>query len=221
MNSAGSVALIAACAGAHVTAVDPASRLLDVTRSRAQREGLELELLLGEAASLPLPDATFDAVLSNFSVIFAPDPRAAVAELARVLKSNGRIVFSAWQPGDTIGRLNGAAMELVRSAVGAPPPLPAYEWHDEHTLEASFAAHGMTVTLSRHDLAFTDISPAAYLCAERTNHPIAIAGFDVLERTGQAEAAHEILLRILEEGNEDPNAFRVTSSYLVVTATKV
>jgi hypothetical protein len=36
---------------------------------------------------------------------------------------------------------------------------------------------------------------------------VAIAGFEVLERIGQAEAARTRLLQILEEGNEDPTGF--------------
>jgi len=214
----GTVALIAARAGVGVTAVDPAARLLEVARARAERDGIDIQLLPGKAASLPLVDASFDAVLSNFAAIFAPDPAAAVAEMVRVLAPEGRIVFSAWLPGGTIGQLNATAMDLVRSALGAPAPPTPFAWHDPTALTALFAAHGMTITIEQHQLAFTDASPAAYLEAERTNHPMAIAGFDVLERAGQSEAAGERLLQILEEGNEDATAFRCTSRYVVVTA---
>ena len=55
----GNVALIAARAGAHVTGVDPATRLLDVARALARSEGLRLQLFPGEDSSLPLPDRVF------------------------------------------------------------------------------------------------------------------------------------------------------------------
>jgi len=215
----GNVALIAARAGAHVTAVDPAARLLEVTGAAAQQDGLDVQLRLAEASSLPFADASFDAVLSNFAVIFAPDPSAAIAEMARVVTGNGRIVFSAWLPGGTLGQLNATAMDMVRKALGAPPPPTACPWHDPSFLHTAFAAHGMTVTLSHHELTFTGTSPAAYLEADRTTHPMAIAGYEVLERAGQAEQAREILLQILQDGNEDPQSFRSTSRYAVVTAT--
>ena len=213
----GNVALIAARAGLHVTAVDPAARLLDVAHALAQREGLDVQFLPGEAASLPLPDGSFDAVLSNFAAIFAPEPAAAIAEMVRVLAPEGRIVFSAWLPGGAIGQLNATAMDLVRNALGAPVPPAPFPWHDQAALTALFAAHGMTITIEQHEIVFTDASPAAYLEAERTSHPMAIAGFEVLERAGQTELARERLLRILEEGNEDARAFRSTSRYVVVT----
>ena len=214
----GSAALIAARAGAQVTAVDPAPRLLDVTRAQASREGLTIEVLPGEAASLPVSDRRFDAVLSNFAVIFAADPAAAVAEMARVVAPYGRIVFSAWLPGGAIGQVNAAAMDMVRRALGAPAPPAPFDWHDQSALAALFAAHDMTVTVEQHELAFTAASPQAFFEAQRTSHPVAIAGFEVLERLGQAEPARTRLLRILEEGNEDATAFRSTSRYIVVTA---
>jgi hypothetical protein len=70
----------------------------------------------------------------------------------------------------------------------------------------------------RDDIVFTAASPEAYLEAERTSHPMAIAGFEVLERTGQADTARAQLLRILQRDNEDAAAFRATSRYVVATA---
>jgi ubiquinone/menaquinone biosynthesis C-methylase UbiE len=217
----GTVALLAARAGARVTAVDPADRLLGVARSTAEREGLTVQFLAGDAASLPVPDLSMDAVLSNFAAVFAPDPAAAIAEMARVLALRGRIVFSAWIPGGAVGNLNAAAMRLVRMAVGAPEPQPQFGWHDKDALAAAFAVHDLNVTVEEHDdIVFTAASPEAYLEAERTSHPMAIAGFEVLERTGQADTARAQLLRILQRDNEDAGAFRATSRYVVATATR-
>jgi SAM-dependent methyltransferase len=217
---AGSVALMAARAGARVSAVDPAARLLDVARALAKGEGLDVQFLAGEAAALPLPDASVSAALSNFGVIFSPDPAAAVAEMVRVLAPAGRIVFSAWLPGGAIGQLNATAMDLVRTALGAPAPPAPFAWHEQTALAGLFAAHDMTIAIEQHAIVFTDVSPAAYLEAERTSHPLAVAGFEVLERAGHADLASERLLQILQDGNEDPAAFRSTSSYVVVTATR-
>lgn len=208
--------MLAAQAGARVTGVDPAPRLLDVARVAANREGLDVAFLLGDAGSLPVADGVADAVLSNFALIFAPAPDAAVAEMVRVMVPGGRIVFTAWLPGGAIGQMNALAMDLVRSALGAPPH--GFAWHDPRALTALFAKHGMVITMENHELAFTDTSPTQFLESERISHPMAIAGFDALQRTGQAETAQDRLLEILTEGNEDPDAFRATARYVVVTA---
>src|SRR5262249_38420696 len=94
----GNGALLAAARGARTTGVDPAPRLLEVARGRAASAGLDITFAPGDAASLPLGDGEADAVFSVFGVIFAPDPAAAAAELARVTAPAGRIVFSAWLP---------------------------------------------------------------------------------------------------------------------------
>jgi 2-polyprenyl-3-methyl-5-hydroxy-6-metoxy-1,4-benzoquinol methylase len=75
----GNAALLAAACGARVTGVDPASRLLEVARARAASEGADITFLAGEAASLPVGDASADVIVSVFAVIFAPDAVAAAA----------------------------------------------------------------------------------------------------------------------------------------------
>src|SRR5690349_18372617 len=121
----GNAALLAAARGAHVTGVDPAPRLLEVARERAAADGLEATFVTGDAAAVPLPDGDADAVLSCFGVIFAPDPEAAGAELARVTAERGRIVLTAWIPGGTVS----AAVRIAREASGPAPDGPPFAWH--------------------------------------------------------------------------------------------
>lgn len=218
-SGTGTVALMAARAGAHTVAVDPAPRLRDVARQRALDAGCEVAVLAGDAAAIPAQSGSFDAVLSNFGVICAPDPVAAAGEMMRVLAPGGRIVMTAWLPGSAIGAVNVAAQEMVRAVVGGPPPPPGPDWSDPDRLDELFAPYRMRVHLEPGELSFTDASPAAYLEAELASHPLAVAGFRVLERVGQAAAAHARMLAILEERNEDPRGFKATCRYVVVTVT--
>jgi ubiquinone/menaquinone biosynthesis C-methylase UbiE len=215
----GTVALMAARAGAVTLAVDPAARLLEVARGQAMDERLDIEFLAGEAASLPLPDGGVNAVLSNFAVIFCPDPVAAAKEMVRVLAPDGRIIFTAWLPGGAVGQMNQAAGEMVRAALGAPTPPPPFAWHDTAALTTLFATHDMTVRTERHKLAFTAASPEAYMESSST-HPMAITGIGVLQQFGRGEEARARMLAILEEGNESPDAFMSTGRFVVVTAVR-
>lgn len=214
----GNVALLAAAAGAAVTAVDPSRRLLDVTAAAAAADGRTVDCQVGDAASIPAPDGAFDCVLSSFAVIFAPDPVAAVAEISRVLTRPGRALLTAWLPGGAVGEMSAAAQEMVRAALGAPPPPPsAVSWHDEASVAALVAAQGMTAELlGVHELVFTAPSPEEFLAAEQANHPLAIAGQQVLQAVGRADAARERLLQIVTEQNEDEQGFRSTSRYVVI-----
>lgn len=215
----GNAALLAAAAGAHVTAVDPTPRLLALASAAAQREGLDVICEAGEAAAIPSPDASFDCLVSNFGLIFAPDPDAAVAEIARVLRPGGRAAFTAWLPGGAVGALVALAEELVREALGAPPASPRFAWHDESVVKALFARHGMNAAVeSVHEVVVTAKSPRAHLDSERGSHPMAVATFEVLKQSGQVEEGYDRMLKVLADHNEDPHAFRSTSRYEVIIA---
>ncbi|MDQ3709215.1 MAG: class I SAM-dependent methyltransferase [Actinomycetota bacterium] len=218
-SGTGNAALLAAAAGAQVIAVDPSSRLLGVAGTAAQQQGLSILCEVGEAANLPVPDRSCDCVLSNFGVIFAPSADDAAAEVARVLDAGGRFVFTAWIPGGAAGALAVAAQDLIRSAIGAPPAPAGFAWHDESALSELFSRRGMSVSAAgTHELAFTAPSPSAYLDAERDNHPLAVAGFQLLQQLGKGEQSREQLLQVVTDHNEDPDAFRSTSRYLVFVA---
>jgi SAM-dependent methyltransferase len=216
----GNAALLAAARGASVTGVDPAARLLQVARERAATQKVEANFVSGDAAAIPLADGEADLVMSVFGVIFSPDPAAAAAEMARVTAPGGRILLSAWIPGGPISAMGRIAREAVSEALGTPPGPPPFPWHEQDALGALFAPHGLEVSLVEHQISFTGASPAAYLDGEMADHPMALAGRAVLERHGQSESVRRRMLEVLEDGNEDPDAFRTTSRYVIVTAAR-
>lgn len=214
----GNAALLAAARGCEVTGVDPTPRLLDVARARAAAEGLDAAFAQGEAAALPLADDSADAVLSVFAVIFAPDPAAAAAELARVAAPGGRIVLTAWVPEGPIHDYVAIMLSALAEAAGRPPEPPPFAWHDRDALTGLFGPLGLAVELSERAIAFTDVSARAYLETELRDHPMAVAGSAVLGRTGRLDEVFERALAVLEAANEDPAAFRVTSRFVVCRA---
>jgi SAM-dependent methyltransferase len=213
----GNAALLANRAGSTVTGVDPAVRLLEVAQARAAAEAVAINFLPGDAAMIPLTEASVDVILSVFAVIFAPDPIAAAAEMTRVLTPMGRMVLSAWIPTGVIYEMNSVAADTVMRAVGAPPAPPGFRWHDRDALAGLFGTHGFGVDLEEHSLTFRARSVEDYLERESRNHPMAVTGMAILEQLGQANALRERLARILTEGNEDKKAFRATSRYVVAT----
>lgn len=89
------MALRAARAGADVTGLDIAPGMLELARAKPGADSICLDL--GDARSLPYPDAAFDVVASNFGVVFAPDREAVAGELARVSRPGGRLGVTAWK----------------------------------------------------------------------------------------------------------------------------
>ncbi|HZC26188.1 MAG TPA: methyltransferase domain-containing protein [Actinopolymorphaceae bacterium] len=214
----GNAALIAAACRAKVTGVDPAPRLLEVARLRAAEAGLDVTFTPGKAEAIPLPDDAADVLVSVFAVIFASDPEAAAAEMARVTAPSGRIVLSAWVPWGPMFEFSRESGETVRRALGMPARPAPFAWHDLDTLSGLLAPHGFTVTLEDKHLVHTAPSPAAFVDEGFDNHPVAFSSRAVLEPRGELPALRARLLAVLDAANEDPHAFRITAPYVVATA---
>lgn len=72
--------------------VDPNAGMLAV----AGKLDSTVEWRPGAAEALPFPDATFDAVVSQFGLMFFADRLAAIREMSRVLMPGGRLVVAVW-----------------------------------------------------------------------------------------------------------------------------
>jgi ubiquinone/menaquinone biosynthesis C-methylase UbiE len=214
----GNAALLAAEAGAQVIGIDPAERLVEVAAATAEQRGLDAEFVVGEAASMPVAAAEADVVLSVFGVVFAPDPQAAAAEMSRATKSDGRILISAWIPEGAVAsgvRMIRETMAEITGQKGDPP----FPWHEERALSELFDSYGRSVELSEHTIAFTATSGREWVESESREHPLSVASRPVFEQAGRAEEIERRLIEHYESANEDPDAFKVTSRYVVAEIT--
>lgn len=214
----GNAALVAAGRGARVTGVDPAPRLLEVARIAATTAGRDADFVAGDAAHLPMPDRSVDGVTSVFGVIFAPDEKAAAAELARVLHPGGRMVLTAWLPNGALAEQAALRHELLADLPGQQANGDLFPWHDVDALAGLLAPYGFTVSMQEEAVAFTAASPEAYADAELTNGPLWVQARDLLEPAGRWAPVRADLVRLFAAANEDPAGFRLTSHYLVASA---
>src|SRR4051812_24445813 len=122
-TGSGNAAIAAARLGCTAVGVDYVPALLEQGRVRAAAEGLPVELLEGDAESLPFPDASFDAVTSVFGCMFAPDHAQAAAELLRVCRPGGTIALASWTPQGFIGELFQTVGAHVPPPAGVPAPM--------------------------------------------------------------------------------------------------
>jgi len=122
-TGSGNAALAAARRGCNVVGIDYVPALLARGRRRAEAEGLDIELVEGDAESIPFPDASFDAVLSVYGAMFAPDHEKTFAELARVCRPGGRIGLATWIPDGFIGEMLKVVSAHVPPAPGVASPL--------------------------------------------------------------------------------------------------
>jgi SAM-dependent methyltransferase len=215
----GNVALVAAGLGARVTAVEPATRLREVIQEAARAR--DLTVVDGTAAAIPLADGSADVILSNFAVIFAPDPHAAIAELARVAKPAGRILLTSWLPG-VMDQLVGIVATAVREVTGGSEATDGQiDWHDPKVLSELFGAYGFEVSTTAKDLAVTAASPEDYWETRIADHPLGVATFPLLEKAGRlAEVRTRMLDVIATDWTTPAGEVSLPAQYLLVTATR-
>lgn len=125
--------------GAKTTGVDIADGLLEAAAAIADDESLTIEWRRGDAEHLPFADASFDAVVSTFGVMFASDQVAALKELDRVLRPGGRFGVAAWLPGSNAVDLRKVVAAFMPPSPAAPPPSP-FNWGDPDWIKSSFGA---------------------------------------------------------------------------------
>nr|WP_052479144.1 methyltransferase domain-containing protein [Kibdelosporangium sp. MJ126-NF4] len=216
----GNAALVAAQRpGVRVTGVDPAERLLELAREKAGGLGVDADFVAGDAASIPLPDGGADVVLSVFAVIFAPDPTAAAAEMSRIAAPHGRIVLTAWVPEGVMADGMRTVGEALAKATGGPPG-PGFAWHEQGEVQALLGAHGFDVTMAEHSLAFTAPSVDAYWAMAVEDHPFWLMARPLLAEYGVLDEVRDRVMDVLRAGNEDPAAYRITSRFRVLSATR-
>jgi SAM-dependent methyltransferase len=200
----GNAAALAVQAGASTIGLDGAERLVQVARERVP----EAEFVVGDAADLPFQDGEFDAVVSVFGVIFAPIGTT-VAELLRVTKPGGRIVLTTWIPSGPISKLT----SVIRDAFGQPDP--GHTWSDPEMVRDLFAGHPVEIT--EHEIPFVAESVDAYLDDQMTHHPMWIEGRGPLTQMGKLDHVMDRARELYSEANEDPDGFRITSRYWLVS----
>jgi ubiquinone/menaquinone biosynthesis C-methylase UbiE len=93
--------------------IDPDPAMLRIARKQMGKYPIPLELLEARGEELHLPDASVDTVVVTYTLCTIPDPDAALREIRRVLKPDGRLLFiehersaTAWRSRSQ-DRLNG------------------------------------------------------------------------------------------------------------------
>jgi SAM-dependent methyltransferase len=135
--------------GARVVGVDPTPAQLATARRLQAETGIEFRLIEAVGEDVPLPDSSFDLVLSEYGASLWADPYRWIPEAARLLRPGGRLVFLT---NSTVSVLcmtmDGVGEQLVRPQF----ELGRFEWSDTHEVEFHLA-HGDWIDLL-HDNEF-------------------------------------------------------------------
>ena len=213
----GNATLAAARRFADVTSTDYVPALLDKASARASAEGLRVHFEVADAEALPYADASFDAVLSTFGVMFAPRHERCAGEMLRVVRSGGRIGLANWTPDGFIGQLFKRVGRYTPPPVGLSPPVL---WGAPEHVQALFGAQASNLRMQRKLFHFRYRSPAHWLQVFRDFYGPLNRAFAAIDAERQAALAADItaLLRASNIGGED--SLIVPAEYLEIVATR-
>ncbi len=212
----GNATLAAARRGCAVTSTDYVGALLERGAERARAERLEVSFQVADVEALPFADASFDAVVSTFGVMFAPDHARSAAEMARVCRPGGRIGLANWTPDGFIGQLFKVLGRHVAPPAGVTPPST---WGVESHVRHLFGDRLASLVAVPRTFSFRYRSAAHFVDVFRTWYGPTHKAFAALP-ADQAEALRRDLVELLERSNRaGPSSLVVPSEYLEIVAT--
>jgi SAM-dependent methyltransferase len=161
----GNATLAAARRGCKVTSTDYVSSLLEMGAERADAERLDVTFQVADAEALPFEGASFDAVLSTFGVMFAPDQKKAASELLRVCRPGGRIGLSNWTPDSFVGQMFKTLGRYLPPPQGVQSPAL---WGVETHLRSLFGNRAASIAITPRKFNFRYRSAAHFIEVFRT-----------------------------------------------------
>jgi SAM-dependent methyltransferase len=174
----GTLSLLAAAAGATVSAIDFSPQMVEAFRARAAAAGVadRIDLRQGDGQRLPFDSGAYDAAFSMFGLMFFPDRAAGFRELRRVLRPGARAYVSSWVPFDgPFGALIRVTSEMIPGLSlgggGGPPPLSDPDTFAREMTDAGFA--DVTVEIIGYELKAPSFD-AFWDTMERTNAPLVL-----------------------------------------------
>lgn len=212
----GNATLAAARAGTTAVGIDYVPELIETARARTITEGLDVEFRVADAEELPFEDSTFDATLSVFGSMFAPDHRRTADEIVRVTRPGGRIAFATWTPEGFIGEMFRVTSSYVAPPAGVASPLL---WGTESHLTDLFGAHVETQRSTTQVCTFRFTSAEEFVAFFRRWYGPTLKAFEALEPAEQQRLAADLADLARAHSVHDGDDVAIPATYLETVMT--
>ena len=213
----GNATLAAARRGGKVTSTDYVADLLDRGAERARAERLDVNFQVADAESLPFEDASFDAALSTFGVMFTPDHAKAASELTRVCRPGGRIGLANWTPEGFVGQMFKTLGRHLPPPAGVQSPSL---WGVESHLHSLFGERAATIAVTRQVFNFRYRSAAHFIEIFRTWYGPVHKAFAALDANGGMALERDLTDLLNRMNRAGAGSLVVPSEYLEVIVTR-
>ncbi|HXZ71534.1 MAG TPA: class I SAM-dependent methyltransferase [Streptosporangiaceae bacterium] len=207
----GNATLAAARSGTHALGIDYVPELLEDGRARAVAEGLDVEFRLGDAEDLPVEHASFDAVLSVFGAMFAPDHQRAADEIIRAARPVGTVGLASWTPDGFIGQMFGVITRHVPGPPGVASPLL---WGTEQHLSDLFGAAAADARSVQRTCTWRFTTPEEFVSFFRRWYGPTLKAFEALDEDGRAVLAADLADLARDWDRNHSGSIAIPATYL-------
>ncbi|MES2973669.1 MAG: methyltransferase domain-containing protein [Pseudomonadota bacterium] len=214
----GNATLAAARRWCEVTSTDYVPALLERGRERAAAERLHgIEFCEADAEALPFDDHSFDAVLSTFGCMFAPNPVRVTWELLRVCKPGGSIAMANWTPDGFIGQVFKTIGKHVPPPAGVTSPAL---WGTRGRIADLFGAASTAINTETRQFVFRYRSPEHMLEVFRGYYGPILKAFAALDERGQRALAQDLAALMNKFNRAKSGGLVIPSDYLEIVITR-
>jgi len=201
-----------------VVGMDLSAAMVAVAGKQPAPEGAPIEWREGDAASLPLGDGSFDAVLCQQGLQFMPDKPGVLAEMHRVLTPGGRLGLCLWRSAEHSPYLSAAA-EALTPHVGARSAgrlLAPVSFGDETEIRSLIEGAGFTDVGFREIVVVRRMLPPNEAIPAQINATPVGPDFSALDQRTRAEIVAHITRAVADylvpDGMEIPQGAFVVSA---------
>ncbi|MCC3861455.1 class I SAM-dependent methyltransferase [Pseudemcibacter aquimaris] len=201
----------------NVTSTDYVDTHLISGQERALAEGLDIHYMLADAENLMVEYGTYDAVVSTFGAMFAPNQEKAASEMIRACKRGGKIGMANWTPDSFFGQL----FNIINQFVIPPQSVksPAL-WGTGKWIGKNFGRSAKEIVTVEKQFFFRYPTPHFFIDFFRKNYGPVHKAFLILNPDGQDKLEKEILALINKFNIAKDGTMKVPSEYLEVVITK-
>jgi SAM-dependent methyltransferase len=213
----GNAAIAAARSGGDVTCTDYVPALLERGRERARAERLDIAFETADAESLPYEDGAYDAVLSVFGAMFAPDQPQAARELTRVCRPGGVIGLVSWTPEGFLGDWFRTTARHVPPPAGVASPL---RWGSEDGIAELLGDEVASISTRRRTFTWRFADAQAFVDTLRDWYGPTVKAFAAVGPDGGDALERDLVALVERSARRREGSIAVPAEYLEVVAVR-
>jgi len=197
---------------------DHIEALLERSKEIVIAERLNVDVHRTNATSLPFDDGHFDAVSSDFGLMFAADQERVADELLRVCRPGGKIGLANWTPDGFMGRLFNTIAKHVPEPANRTSP---FRWGTSEYVSERFDAQSSSIDITPRTFTLHYKTPQHWLDLWRSHFAPLKKAFESIDARARDQLAVDLLALIDRCNVATDGSVMLRANYLEIVVQKL